>query len=105
MAGNAVEEGLLSQIGNPAHSDAGRVVALAALVAGLSSGWAAWALLPGLAFFGAFAFGLLVAIGVAWVLGRRMAGRTMARRAAEMQARRDAESTAMDRALTRERSS
>ncbi|MDF0599448.1 hypothetical protein P1J78_01770 [Psychromarinibacter sp. C21-152] len=101
MVGNSAEEGVLQQLRHPSHSDPARIVALAALVAGLLAGWGAWAWIPGLAFVGALAFGLLVCIGVAWTLGRRVAAQAEARRGAELEAQRRAETAAADLALAR----
>ncbi len=66
MSGNATEEGLLGQIGNPSHSDPSRVVALSAFVAGAVAYMAARWSIPRLTVWGGIVIGALVCIVVAW---------------------------------------
>lgn len=91
----------MQQLSNPSHVDRGRIVVPAALVSGIVAGWAAWAVVPRLAFFGAFALGALVCIGVAWFLGRWLERRALVRTAAALQMARDAETAATEDALAR----
>jgi membrane protein implicated in regulation of membrane protease activity len=103
MTGNAVEEGLMQQLGNPSHLDAGRIVVPAALLSGIGAGWLALALIPRLAFLGALALGAMVTIAVAFVLARWLARRAEARAVAELQRRRRDEVAAGEAALARMR--
>ncbi len=103
MTGNAVEEGLMQQLGNPSHLDAGRIVVPAALLAGIGTGWLALALVPRLALLGGLAAGAMATIAVAWGLTRWLARRAEAREVAGLQARRDEQTALREAALVRMR--
>lgn len=90
MVGNASEEGLLGQIGNPSHADPLRVVALASFVAGGLVYLLARRFIPLLTVTGGIVLGLATCIAVAWSLSRRIRARQSARRARELEAARAA---------------
>ena len=46
MAGNAAEEGLMQQVGNPSHLDPGRIIVPAAALSGYAPGYLVWRLIP-----------------------------------------------------------
>ncbi len=96
MVGNAAEEGLLSQIGNPSHSDPTRVIALASfVVGGVAYLLARWAF-PALTVWGGIVLGIGVCLAVAWGLARRLRRRAEARRAQAMAERRAVETAETD---------
>ncbi|MDJ0629839.1 MAG: hypothetical protein QNJ44_16395 [Rhodobacter sp.] len=89
----------MQQIGNPSHVDRGRIVVPAALLSGIGAGYLADALIPRLAFFGAFSLAALTTIGVAWHLGHWLARRQTARESAALERRRAAQIAETEAAL------
>lgn len=91
MSGNATEEGLIGQIGNPSHSDPLRVVALAAFVGGgIAYPLARW-VEPRLTIWGGIVIGFSVCILVALVLSYWVRRQKAARDMAELEQRRAAQ--------------
>ena len=91
MVGNAAEEGLMQQIGNPSHLDWGRIVVPAACLSGYGAGYLVWRLLPFATFWLALAVGVVVCVLVAWRLAAWFERRAWEKWCAEEEARRAAE--------------
>ena len=93
MVGNAAEEGLLGQVGNPSHSDPSRVVALAAFAAGGIAYLLARWFIPALTVWGGIVFALAVCLSLAWGFSVWIRQNSKARQVKVMAARRAAETT------------
>ncbi len=103
MVGNATEEGLMGQIGNPSHVDRGRIVVPAACLAGYGAGYLLWRLVPVATVWAALALGVVVCVLVAWRLALWFERRDWARWCAAEEARRAAEVAETERAVARMR--
>ena len=88
MTGNAAEEGLMQQIGNPSHLDTGRITVPAAALSGYGAGYLAWRLLPFVTVFTSVLVGILVCGLVAWRMSHWFAIRVEARKVREFEAKR-----------------
>jgi len=89
MTGNAMEEGLMTQINNPSHTDPSRVGFLAGAAPALFIVIFLPMFVPRLTGFGALVigmtFGLLIGVVVTRVFSRKIASKEQARMAAERQ--------------------
>ena len=83
MSGNAMEEGLMTQIGNPSHADPSRIGFLAGAVPGFLIMIFLPAFFPRLTGFGssliALTIGLLIGVTVTRLLHRRIKAREVIR--------------------------
>jgi len=86
MAGNAAEEGLMQQLGNPSHVDTGRIVVPAAALSGYASGYLVWRLIPSVTVWTALIVGVIVCGLVARRLARWFSARKLARETADREA-------------------
>lgn len=89
MSGNATEEGLLTQIDNPSHSDIGRVAAPAGLVAGGVVYMVLGRVIPVLGVFPKFVLAAIVCLAIGIAVWRYLNGAMMARDSARRHAARE----------------
>ena len=101
MVGNAAEEGLMQQIGNPSHLDWGRIVVPAAFLSGYGAGYATWRLIPFATFWLALVVGIVVCLLVAWRLAAWFERRAWAKWCAEQEAQRAEEMRVTERAIAK----
>ncbi len=99
MVGNAAEEGLMQQIGNPSHLDWGRIVVPAAFLSGYGAGYLTWRVLPFATIWLALLVGAIVCILVGWRLAAWFERRAWAKWCAEQEAQRSAHAAETERAI------
>ena len=99
MVGNAAEEGLMQQVGNPSHLDTGRIVVPAAALTGCGAGYLVWRLIPVVTVWTALIVGVVIAGLVAWRLAIWFANRAESRTSQMREAKRAAEVAETNRQL------
>ncbi len=103
MVGNAAEEGLMLQVGNPSHLDTGRIVVPAAALCGYAAGYLVCRLIPVATIWTAILVGSVVCGLVAWRLATWFAARKEARCDAVRTAKRAAQEAETRRQIARMR--
>ncbi|HBS49721.1 MAG TPA: hypothetical protein DEA05_06365 [Rhodobacteraceae bacterium] len=94
MTGNATEEGLIQQIGNPSHLDRGRIAVPAGVLSGALTGF----LMTGPLWLRGLV-GLLVAVAIFALVIRHFTRRAMERQAQAQEAARAARHTDVERQI------
>jgi membrane associated rhomboid family serine protease len=99
MSGNAMEEGLMTQIGNPSHLDPSRIGFLAGAVPGFLIVIFLPSFVPRLTGFGAAFIGLVIGLAIALTVTRRLQAKIKAREVLRMIEERKRDATETERQI------